>query len=356
VVKAHRSGFTLVELLVVIAIIGVLVALLLPAVQAAREAARLKQCTNNLKQIGLGFLNHESAQKFLPSGGWGWRWQPDPDRSYGKNQPGGWPYHILSYIELETMRSIGKGANATGAAAMTRADLLPLVTTPIPLFVCPTRREAITFPLDSRNDGYLAYNLRACKTPTCNLGRSDYAVNGGNIVGSSGAAGEDVGPSTYAAAATFDWAFDQNGATKYSLNGISYQRSEIRLAQITDGTSNTAMVGERFLNADAYNNGKDPADDQNIFVGHDRDTTRYTAIGRDVNGVPVVPVLAALLRPPLPDRPGYEGDGRSFGSAHSTGLNVVYCDGSVRFSSFDVDPEAWRLFGGRDDEQAIPPE
>ena len=86
----ESSGFTLVELLVVITIIGILIALLLPAVQAAREAARRAQCTNNLKQLALGMLGHEQQYRFFPSDGWSWEWTGDPDRGVGRSQPGNW--------------------------------------------------------------------------------------------------------------------------------------------------------------------------------------------------------------------------------------------------------------------------
>jgi prepilin-type N-terminal cleavage/methylation domain-containing protein len=135
----HSRGFTLVELLVVIAIIGVLVALLLPAVQAAREAARRSQCKNNLKQIALGCLNHENAHKFLPSGGWSFKWMGDPDWGFGYKQCGGWIYAVAPYLESANVTYLGKGMGQTDAK---KAVLAEQAGTPIAVFNCPTRRPA----------------------------------------------------------------------------------------------------------------------------------------------------------------------------------------------------------------------
>jgi prepilin-type N-terminal cleavage/methylation domain-containing protein len=103
----RKRAFTLVELLVVITIIGILIALLLPAVQAAREAARRMQCSNQIKQLSLGCINHESAHGFYPTGGWGFAWIGDPDSGFDDKQPGGWIYNLLPYIEQQAMRDKG---------------------------------------------------------------------------------------------------------------------------------------------------------------------------------------------------------------------------------------------------------
>src|SRR4051794_14320171 len=133
--RERVSGFTLIELLVVIAIIGTLVALLLPAIQSAREAARRTECKNHLKHIGLAILHHVDSYKVFPTGGT--EYSPDIanyiDASkgpYGPDKQGlGWAYQVLSYLEEGAIKDI-----------ITKIDLQKTI---VPLYVCPSRRTAV---------------------------------------------------------------------------------------------------------------------------------------------------------------------------------------------------------------------
>jgi prepilin-type processing-associated H-X9-DG protein len=331
-----------VELLVVIAIIGVLVALLLPAIQAAREAARRAQCKNNVKQLGLAMLNLESASGHLPPGGWGFKWMGDPDKGFGKDQPGGWCYGILPFLEQTQVSLLGKGASLPAK----KIELGKQMAAVIPGYYCPSRRAAVGYPSKDASgvspDAPIA-NVDDAAIPPL-VGKSDYAMNGGHQPIATIATGQMM-PECYTSmsAACIVRARELDEAVAAS-SGVVGIRSEVKLRQIIDGTSNTIMAGEKFLQPRYYESGvgvdntfKNVGDNSACYQGTDWDNTRYPT----PSSLPLMDI----------DNGDTNADQRAFGSAHSAGINVVMVDGSVQQVSYDVDPVVWNLMGGRDDGQ-----
>jgi prepilin-type N-terminal cleavage/methylation domain-containing protein/prepilin-type processing-associated H-X9-DG protein len=321
VIKVRNSrAFTLVELLVVITIIGILIALLLPAVQAAREAARQTQCKNNLKQLALGFLHHEQVHGFYPAGGWIWQWVGDPLRGFNRNQPGGWAYNILPYIELQAVWQMPDDGQTATISIAQKINAGKMLQIPLNVFNCPTRRQSVLFPY-TQSAGWAPFNA----TQPTTAARSDYAANAGD--GTLGEDGSCVNVVTdYSSAATFAW-------PSYSgYSGVCFQRSEVKICDIKDGTSNTYLVGEKHMSPDWYTTGQDGGDNQYMLQGFDRDVCRWGN---------------AVYRPHQ-DTPGAEQP-FIFGSAHSNGFHIAFCDGSVQLINYAIDGVAHARLANRKD-------
>jgi prepilin-type N-terminal cleavage/methylation domain-containing protein len=300
----RRSAFTLIELLVVIAIIAVLIGLLLPAVQKVREAANRAKCQNNLKQIGIAWHNHHDAYSYFPTIGARW-WDaangpigakstPSPLNAVDNTtQQAGWQYQILPYMEQDSVwRQSPRGVNNNALQNNAIVD-----STVIPTYVCPSR--------------------------------------GANVYPSLGNAGRLV----FRAAYVSTYGTSTEGATNTpgnQHNGMGVDNFEPRLNTlgVTDGTSNTIMVGERYIATSRY--------EQDDWGGE--------PIGRGFGWA----TARRCQELPLPDSSNLvEAANERLGSAHTNGLGLVYGDGSVRFVRYEMDRTAYRNLCVRNDGNAV---
>ena len=330
-VRPSKFGFTLVELLVVITIIGILISLLLPAVQSAREAARRLQCSNNLKQLSLAALNHEAANQHFPTGGWGWGWIGDPDRGFGVKQPGGWIYNLLPYMEQQALHDLQAGKSTSTSPTRTAAAAT-MIATPLNAMSCPTRRPATVH-----------YSWQSTSPPkftdaVTNVAKSDYAANGGDCFtdpATGNTAWSCDGPTsiTQAESSAGIAAFGSIAAT---ATGVVFAGSHVTMAQLLDGSSNTLMVGEKYLSPDYYATGEDGGDNENMYMGDNEDICRW----------------GGLNYPPRQDQAGSSGAG-CYGSAHAAGFNAAFCDGSVRSLSYSINLTLLSYLANRKDRQPI---
>jgi prepilin-type N-terminal cleavage/methylation domain-containing protein/prepilin-type processing-associated H-X9-DG protein len=279
----HRIAFTLLELLVVVAIIGVLAALLLPAVQKVREAANRTSCGNNLKQVGLALQAFHDANGFYPSSGgypgpgttpaiatvesgtpkwWG---VGDPDRA-PRLQTGSWAYALLPYVEQES-------AFRDRTYALT-----------VKAYLCPTRRREN--PQNVPDEDPLFGEFTYISGGIDAWGKTDYAGNALVLYGS---------------------------ITDSQLTGIV--RS---VREILDGTSHTVVVGEKSLDPRAYNTGGWLWDEPLFAGGGAGGTVRVgSVVARDAARIAFW---------------------NSWGSAHSSGAGFCFADGSVRWIAFGMEP------------------
>jgi len=313
---SKKNGFTLVELLVVIAIIGILVGLLLPAVQAAREAARRMQCSNNLKQLGLAVHNYESAYQRLVGGvgPFGCCW-------------GTWQVGVLPFMEQNNMSSIYQ--NYGGADPRPRyghALNRPVASSRIPSLTCPSDTPnapigatATLLPITSHNYAVNYGNTSFFQT----------TLNGIQFLGApfriyTGSTSDD-GPINATQAATWTRVYGK----------------PVKLAEITDGTSNTLMFSE-------------------VLQGRDNDLRGFSWWGNASGFVTFMPpnstlpdvitggICKPLVTPRMPcTTTSTVSSPRMMGarSLHTGGVNTTRCDGSVGFISNNIDFVAWNSVG-----------
>ena len=192
--------------------------------------------------------------------------------------------------------------------------------TPLSILHCPTRRPAILYP-----NFYNPCNA----APVSSTAHSDYAGStGSTFLGFWLTAPQNGGDPSFADAPGFVW------PVNFASDGVIYTLSTTRMAEITDGASNTYLIGEKYLNPDHYYDGLEASDNQPCYCGFDWDYDRWT------------------VSAPRRDQPG-NTDNYDFGSAHAAGFNMAFCDGSVKMMNYSLNPTIHGYLGNRADGQVL---
>lgn len=308
-VRSSR-GFTLIELLVVIAIIAVLIALLLPAVQQAREAARRSQCKNNLKQIGLAMHNYHDVFNTFPPGfisktpcNTAAVWTGCNQGELGLYS---WGAFVLPYVDQSPLYSLLNVGNVTLDQNLANPVTRQALQQPMTMFMCPSDPGPGLNNFASATNNY-NFNVTD--------GTNSYAIARSNYVMVANA-WDSTTPPVYPV---------QYGAAM----GVGFQGSKINLRDITDGSSNTLLVGERAFVYKSNNR----VGGATVIGFSSSNNTQNSSWGQKANSMAAVGItyngINALL--------GGEHDVRGFSSNHVGGCQFVMCDGSVRFISENID-------------------
>ena len=367
--RVYRRAFTLVELLVVITIIGIIMGLSLPALNSARESARILQCKNHLRQLGTGCLTHDSEQLTLPTGGWGWHFAGAPSRGFRELQPGGWMYNVLPYIDNRTLHDMPGPDRCM---------------TPVPIFHCPSKRKPIRYPF-SPGDSTMQLpdqGLKSLKSFGINqIARTDYAGNAGtradpDVAGTASGWDElhkyaSAGNKTTVIELRKFWSDKWNTINSTTGCFCAGAGQTTHTIAEQDGASNTIMIGERHVNPDEYYTGTASDDDQGWDQGYDRDTIRWGGsdeklLSMDRHDLNYTEArintaknyftrqnLSKNYWIPIQDKAGYTSPSR-WGSPHGDSINFCMADGSVRSISYGVDPFMFYCLCNYKDGQAIP--
>ncbi|QDT24620.1 DUF1559 domain-containing protein [Gimesia chilikensis] len=288
-----RHGFTLIELLVVIAIIAILIALLLPAVQQAREAARRSQCKNNLKQIGIALHNYHDVHSVFPPG---WVGVVSRQPNVGGESGFSWGTMILPYIDQANLYN-----QFNFSLAMDVAPNRALLSQRLTVFQCPSDPKPDTFMAEDRNAAQVQ------------MATANYAAVFGSVELDDC---YTVSPGTPPLSAQ----------GQCVSNGIFYHNSKVRMRDITDGTSNTLMVGERTT----YN-----------------DPVEGPWYGTWSGALPLTDDAPARVIGHAEHLPNGGDDPEDFGSFHVGGAHFILGDGHVRFLSENMNQEIFEALGTR---------